>query len=172
MRIADWVGLEVFDGCKSLSISLTRHVCTTEPLLSSREDLFELIKLGAEVTGSGSLHLDGGGALLGPTLDSSLSWHNSVGSRVPSLGIEVVEGRSGFWLLLLEHRSDKVDSNLTVTLVVSGAHINESLGHLVLTSDQDVVPLGELCVPNLLVNLALRAVNIALVAQLVEVQVD
>lgn len=91
---------------------------------------------------------------------------------VESLAVEVSRGRRGGGCLSSEHLGHLVNSDLSVALVVPRSDVDESLAHLGLTCDQDVVPLGQLRVSDLLVNVSLGAVKLALVAQLVEVQVD
>lgn len=174
MRVDQSVGLSIFDLCKGLRIDLAGHVRATEPLLA-REDSLKLVKLGGEVLRRGSCHLHGGlslSLLLSATLNGCLFLNDTVVRRVPDLLIEVVIGIGRGWLLLCKHLSDKINSDLSVTLVVPGADIDEALGHLVLTGDQDVVPLSELCIPDLLVDLSLRAVHLGLIAKLMEVEVD
>jgi len=65
-----------------------------------------------------------------------------------------------------------VNSHLAVSLVVTGSDVNAAHLHLVFTSDQDVVPLSQLRISDLLVDLTLGSVKDALVAEFVEVQVD
>jgi hypothetical protein len=95
----------------------------------------------------------------------------AVGLWLPCFLVEV--GLSGGWgrSFFLKHAGHLVNSDLSVTLVVSGAHVNKSSIHLVLTGNQDVVPLGNLSVPDFLVNLTLRSVELNFVAELMEVQV-
>mmetsp|Transcript_59946 Transcript_59946/g.82343 ORF Transcript_59946/g.82343 Transcript_59946/m.82343 type:complete len:200 (+) Transcript_59946:441-1040(+) len=46
-----------------------------------------------------------------------------------------------------------IDTHLSVTFVVSSSYINESILHLIFTSNKDIVPLSQLGISNLFVNL-------------------
>ena len=76
-------------------------------------------------------------------------------------------------MLVSEHSSDFVDAHLLdQLLVVSIPHRDSTLLHLLLSSHQYVVPLGQLCISHLFVDATLGLIQFALVAQLVKVEVD
>ena len=159
---------------KGLSIRCAWHVSSTEPLGTRGELSLDIVECLAEVSVRGSrgghrgLSLGLGLLLLsrGRVVLVELRW-------VESLAVEVSRGRRGGGCLSSEHLGHLVNSDLSVALVVPRSDVaGESLAHLGLTCDQDVVPLGQLRVSDLLVNVSLGAVKLALVAQLVEVQVD
>ena len=166
------VNLDGRGSSKGLGILGARHVTITEPLTATRREL--LLDLSQLVHGAGSLlllRLSGGrGRGLGG-LNRGVYITSEVLDWVERLLVEVVEGRGFRWGLCCEHLGNLVDSNLTVSLIVPGPHIKSTLGHFDLTSYKDVVPLGDLSVTHLLVDIALGAVKFNLIAQLMQVEV-
>lgn len=55
---------------------------------------------------------------------------------------------------VFEHICELIYTHLTVALGISSSNVNSTRQHLFLASNQNVIPLGELCVSDLLVDLA------------------
>ena len=72
----------------------------------------------------------------------------------------------------MKHFGDFVNSHLTQDLHVSRPHVHHAVVHLVLASNQDVVPLSKLCVSDLLLNVTLLTVNFSHETLLMQVKVD
>ena len=162
--MGDRVGPVLFQDLESLSIG-DAGVCTAEPLLTRGKHLFNFGELRTEVYLDSDFHLLGISDVLGGSI------RKAVGLGLPGFLVEVgLSSRRGRFFFL-KHAGHLVNSDLSVTLVVSGAHVDKSSFHLVLTGNQDVVPLRDLSVPDFLVDLTLRSVELNLVAQLMEVQV-
>ena len=172
VRVHAGVWTTHLDRRESLSIDSSWEVSTAEPLCALGELLLDLVKLFAEVLG----RLLDDGDLLGLLGGSSLVGRLGRGGILEEfLGLEHIfveacgfGGRCG--LFSLEHLDDLIDAELAMSLVVSGSHIDQTFLHLLLTSHQDVVPLGKLRISHLLVDLSLGAVNLNLVAKAVVVK--
>lgn len=92
--------------------------------------------------------------------------------RSPDVAVEVFVRARGLRVLLVEELDQGVNAHLTNALVVSRADVNHAIFGLLLACHQDVVPLGQLGVPNLLVQLVVRAIHVDLEACSVEVEHD
>ena len=86
--------------------------------------------------------------------------------------VEVVVVGTRCGTLVSEHLGELIDAHLAEDLHVSRAHVHSAVLHLVFTRNQDVVPLVDLRISDLLLDVALGAVQFSLEAELVQVEVN
>ena len=142
MRVDACINLHILDLGKGTGILATRSVSTAEPLTAALLELF--FDLGESVLWartSGLLRL--GRRLLASLSSScaSISVEAESLDWIESFGIELLERIRLVGVLCLHHLSNLVDSELTVPLTIPRPNVKEAIGHLLLTSYEDIVPL-------------------------------
>ena len=143
MRVDACINLHILDLCEGTGVLATRSVSTAEPLTAALLELF--LDLGESVLWartSGLLRL-GMRRLLGSLSSSCASTDVEAESFdwIESFGIELLERIRFIGVLCLHHLGNLVDSQLTVPLTIPRPNVKEAIGHLLLTSYEDIVPL-------------------------------
>lgn len=112
-----------------------------------------------------------GFGLNGLGLGSSLSLDREI-CRVPHLVVEGIVRAGGLGLQAVEKVNNFINALLTNTSTVSASDVHHAIANFFLTSHEDVVPLIQLGVSDLLVELGIRFVKFDFEASVVKVEHD
>ena len=89
---------------------------------------------------------------------------------LPDFVVENLVGLRGLGGKAVEVMSELIHSHLADSLSITTSHIHATVSSLLFTSHQDVVPLVELGIPDLLVELCVGSVHVYFEASSVEVE--
>jgi hypothetical protein len=92
--------------------------------------------------------------------------------RLPDLRVEVVVRAAGLRREVIEVLDELINAHLANSGAFPAADVDATLLALLLSRDEDVIPLVELSIPDLLVELRIRLIELNLKALLVKIEHD